>query len=172
MLTPVKRHGFTFWEAARCAKPPLIDLDELKEPPKEKPAPLAKPNQWAKPAPRPSAIAYPSGFLHPLRTEPPEKTPEALKAIHAACMEVWIVALADFYGEDRHTVTNSARIACVGIAIAQGFHPRLVANSLWKVRTWGNHAERRYKEMIDADPDFKAKATAAFERVKQGRAAA
>jgi hypothetical protein len=174
MLHPVTRHGFTFWEAPRSTKPPLLSIEDLKEinlyrQQREKDHDKPKPP----PTPKPKSVpvkkdARKFAFPRKQHSEPPAFTPEILLTIQRAVMETWQITPAQFYGPCRTDHVSRARIASAAIAVSTtGLCRSSIGVAHRRETGWINFAVERYQELLETDEPFKLRAIAAFEAVKR-----
>jgi chromosomal replication initiation ATPase DnaA len=160
MLTPVIRHGFTFWEAPRCPNPPLPELDP---PDEDKPLRIVNLLDTS-----PEAVARRERnrtyreILKERANQPvqiPIEIPSTLKAIQEAVMAYFGVQPTEFFSNSKANRVALPRIASMALC------RELTNHSLKEIgRVHGKdhgtvlHACERFEDLREVDAEYRTRA--------------
>ena len=167
MLTPVIRHGFTFWEAPRSTQPPLPDMDE---PAEDRPAPRLKPAatpegiaRWERRRAEKAALEQRRQTL----LEIPIEIPSTLKVIQEAVMNSFGIKPNDFFSRSREDRTALPRIASMALCRELTSHSlEEIAQAHGKHHGTVLHACERFEDLRETDPEYRSRAEQAEAAVR------
>jgi chromosomal replication initiation ATPase DnaA len=166
MLTPIIRHGFTFWEAPRSTHPPLPDLEE----PEGTPARLRMP-----PDMNPEAIAKREAnraYRESLKTRAnqahiPIEIPSTLKAIQDAVMASFGVQPHEFFSNSKANKVALPRIASMALCRELTDHSlKVIGQAHGKDHGTVLHACERFEDLREVDAEYRARAEQAETRIR------
>lgn len=160
MLTPVIRHGFTFWEAPRCPNPPL---PELEPPDEDKPLRIVKPRDLTPEAiaKRESNRAYRETLKERAKkpVEIPIEIPSTLKAIQDAVMASFGIQPHEFFSASKANRVALPRIASMALCRELTKYPlKEIGRVHGKDHGTVLHACERFEDLRNVDPDYSARA--------------
>lgn len=163
MLTPVKRHGFTFWIASPApVKADLPDADkDITVPERYRTHHAGWQNSEGK---RHNPIRFKEGRA-PYKTRladdgvPPANIPERIREIQEAVRIAFGISEGQFFSHSRNYQVSHTRFASMGLC------RRFTDYNLSEIaRTHGRpgngctqHACQRFNAFMETDPEFKAK---------------
>lgn len=158
MLTPVIRHGFTFWEAPRSPHPPLPDLDD---PPEDKPIRQHSSREMSAEAiaKREANHAYRQSLKQRANApvQIPIQIPSTLKVIQEAVMASFGIQPHEFFSNSKANRVALPRIASMALSRNLTDHS-LKEIGLAHGKDHGTvlHACERFEDLRNVDPDYSA----------------
>lgn len=158
MLTPVIRHGFTFWEAPRSTQPPLPELEE----PESKPFRIRMPRDItpAAIAKREANRAYRESLkARASQAQIPIQIPSTLKAIQDAVMATFGIQPHEFFSSSKANRVALPRIASMALCRELTKYPlKEIGRVHGKDHGTVLHACERFEDLRNVDPEYSERA--------------